>query len=45
MKSRDSKRSSDKTNSSGDSVSLSDFKILKYLSNGTFGSVFLAFLP
>ena len=37
--------SSSKTVSSGDSVSLEDFKIIKFIANGTFGQVFLAFLP
>ena len=31
--------------SSDDSVSLEDFKIVRFISKGTFGSVFLAFLP
>jgi serine/threonine protein kinase len=39
------RNSSGKTVSSGDSISLEDFKIIKFLANGTFGSVFLAFLP
>jgi len=30
---------------SGDSVHLEEFKILKFISKGTFGSVFLAYLP
>ena len=30
---------------SGDSVHLEDFKILKFISKGSFGSVFLAYLP
>jgi hypothetical protein len=30
---------------SSDSVSLEDFKVLRFINKGTFGSVFLAFLP
>jgi len=30
---------------SGDSTHLEDFKILKFISKGSFGSVFLAYLP
>ena len=30
---------------SKDEISLEDFKILKFLARGTFGSVFLAYLP
>lgn len=30
---------------SGDSVHLEDFKILKFISKGSFGNVFLAYLP
>lgn len=30
---------------SGDSVHLEEFKILKFISKGSFGSVFLAYLP
>lgn len=31
--------------SSEDSITLEDFKIIKFISRGTFGSVFLAYLP
>ena len=37
------KDSSDR--SSNESIGLEDFKILKFISKGTFGSVFLAYLP
>jgi serine/threonine protein kinase len=39
------RKSSGEDVSSDDSVSFEDFKIVRFISKGTFGSVFLAFLP
>ena len=39
------KTSSNEDKLSNESIGLEDFKILKFISKGTFGSVFLAYLP
>lgn len=43
--SRISKHSYQSDGSSSESITLEDFKILRFIDKGTFGSVFLAFLP
>ena len=42
---RNSRESSKSETSRSGSITLEDFKILKFIDKGTFGSVFLAYLP
>lgn len=43
--SKEESKNSGGTGSSSESVNLEDFKIIKFIDKGTFGSVFLAYLP